>query len=59
MAQPKTEIVVPYSTIDDIPHGTTMYMYLRGGSRSFRNEEPFFLLEIYRDLIQRKKYNTW
>ena len=64
--QSTTEIVVPYSTIDDRPHCTTMYMYLRGGSRSFHNgvvlfQKPFFLRnnKRYRHVIQSENYKTW
>jgi hypothetical protein len=41
--QSTTEIVVPSSTIDDSPHCTTMYMYLRGESRHFHKKSFFFL----------------
>ena len=39
--QSTTEIVVQYSTIDDIPQCTTMHIYLRGGSRRFHNGGHF------------------
>ena len=45
--QSTTEIVVPYSTIDDRPHCTTMYMYVRGGSRSFHNGGRFISETIF------------
>ena len=51
---------------DDRPHCTTMYMYLRGGSRSFHNEgrfisETIFLRNIkkYLHVIQSQNYKTW
>jgi hypothetical protein len=46
--QSTTEIAVPYSTIDDRPHWTIMYMYLRGGSRCVHNGGRF-ISEITKD----------
>ena len=46
-AQSTTDIVVPYSIIDDKPHCTTMYMYPRDGSRSFQKGGRFISETIY------------
>jgi hypothetical protein len=43
LTQSTTEIVVLSSTVDDSPHCTTMYMYLRGGSTHFHKEGPVLL----------------